>query len=172
MNEANPTQKLGKYMLGGAWVVILAILIAFFNDWGEKQANPNRSPEARSGGGINEVTLYRNRQHQYLADGEINGMPVTFMVDTGASAVAVPPITAERLGLVKGRKNFAHTANGVTEIFITQIESLSLGTIELNDVPAGITMGMGEGLVLLGMSALRNIEFTHRDGVLTLKQYR
>ena len=63
------------------------------------------------------------------------------------------------------------TANGLVETRATRIDELRLGTITLRDVRASINPGMRDDEILLGMSALKNIEFTHRNGVLTLKQY-
>ncbi|MFO8212242.1 TIGR02281 family clan AA aspartic protease, partial [Pseudomonas aeruginosa] len=103
-------------------------------------------------------------------DGLIDGAPATFLLDTGASAVAVPEALALRLQLQRGAPIDLDTANGRTRGWRTRLQRLELGDILLKDVPAIIAPGMGGNEVLLGMSALRQLEFSQRDGTLVLRQ--
>ena len=64
----------------------------------------------------------------------------------------------------------AATANGVVTVFATQINELKLGNILLYDIDASVTPSMPGNTILLGMSALRQIEFTQRGSFLTLRQ--
>ena len=153
------------------WLLALGLLTYYFDQWLERRENPNFSPIATTEGGINQVVLERNYQHHYLTRGTINQVPVTFLVDTGATTVAIPKHLAEQLGLAPGALQMSTTANGVVETRATIIDELTLGSITLHDVPANINPGMRGDEILLGMSALKNIEFTHKNGVLTLKQY-
>jgi aspartyl protease family protein len=73
--------------------------------------------------------------------------------------------------LTRGVPGQAITANGTVDVYSTMIDRLQIGSITLFQVRASINMGMEQDQILLGMSALKNIEFTHRDGTLTLKQY-
>jgi aspartyl protease family protein len=57
-------------------------------------------------------------------------------------------------------------------VFDTQLDQLSIGDITLKNVNASINPSMDMGEILLGMSALKEIEFTQRGDQLTLKQYR
>jgi aspartyl protease family protein len=93
------------------------------------------------------------------------------MLDTGATGVAVPAPVAERLGLARGQRYRAQTANGVAVGYATRLDSVSVGEIELRDVQAGITPGLQMDQVLLGMSFLKHIEFTQRGDRLILRQY-
>jgi len=158
-------------MILAGWILALTLLTVYFNQWLDKRQNPNAQPLATSGNGVNEVVLERNYQHHYVASGAINGVAVTFMVDTGATTVSVPEHLAEKLQLKPGAPQMTTTANGLVETRATRIDELRLGTITLRDVRASINPGMRDDEILLGMSALKNIEFTHRNGVLTLKQY-
>ena len=162
---------MGKGMITAAWLVALALLTFYFNQWLEERQNPNSRPIAMSENGINQVILERNYQHHYVATGTINGISVTFLVDTGATTVSVPAHLADKLQLRPGVPQMTNTANGIIETRATTINELRLGTITLSNVRASINPGMRSDEILLGMSALKNIEFTHRDGVLTLKQY-
>lgn len=158
-------------MILAGWIVALILLTYAFSQWLDKRYNPNDRPLSMSNNGINQVVLERNFQHHYIASGTINGAPVTFLVDTGATTVSVPAHLAEKLRLTPGAPQMANTANGVVETRATRIDELRLGSITLRDVRASLNPGMRGEEILLGMSALKNIEFSHRDGVLTLKQY-
>jgi aspartyl protease family protein len=166
---ANP---FGKLFLGLSWVFLLGGLTLYFNEHLKDEANPNRNPESFLTADYAEVRLARNQQHHFVATGRINGQEVTFLVDTGATQVALNPALAARLNLPKGREGFANTANGVTPTFDTRIDRLDLGAITLTAVPASITLGMQNDEVLLGMSALRHLDLQMQDGLLTLRQKR
>ena len=73
-------------MLLIAWLLIMGGLYWFFSDWNAKQANPNTARVLSLQQG--EVTLARNGAGHYVAEGEINGRRVVFLLDTGATAVA------------------------------------------------------------------------------------
>ncbi|MCY1181170.1 clan AA aspartic protease [compost metagenome] len=122
------------------------------------------------GEGYVEVRLASSRQGHYRLDGRIDGQAVTFLLDTGATQVAVPARVAERLGLAPGAAVTLSTANGRVTGHRTQLQDLRLGDIRLTQVPAIIVPGMDGEEVLLGMSALKQLEFTQRDGTLVLRQ--
>jgi aspartyl protease family protein len=168
---SHPEARLGKSMILLGWLLALGLLTYYFNDWLKARENPNRHPNASSTNGINQLILERNYQHHYLTGGTINGTSVTFLVDTGATTVSVPAHLAPRLGLKPGAVQMSSTANGMVETRATTIDELKMGTITLYDVRASINPGMQADEILLGMSALKNIEFTHKEGVLTLKQF-
>lgn len=166
----HPEARLGKGMIWLGWLLALGLLTTYFNSWLKERENPNRRPNSSSENGINHLVLERNYQHHYLTEGAINGISVTLLVDTGATTVSVPAHLAPRLGLKPGAVQLTSTANGVVETRATVIDELKMGTISLYHVRASINPGMQDDEILLGMSALKNIEFTHKNGVLTLKQ--
>ena len=100
----------------------------------------------------------------------INGQAVQFMLDTGATDVAIPSAVAERLGLARGVPVTVSTANGRSEGYRTRLDSVRLGAIELRDVRALVAPGLDGEQVLLGMSALKKLEFTQRGGTMLLRQ--
>lgn len=154
-----------------AWLVFLGLGVFYFSDVLEKQYNPNRSLETRhTAQGLIEVVLQRNRQGHYVTSGGINGLPVTFILDTGATGVAIPADVAQRLGLQRGRAFSTQTANGMSVSYAVKLEQVSVGGIALEDVPASITPGLTTNEVLLGMSFLKHIEFTQRGNQLILRQ--
>lgn len=155
-----------------AWVAGLSLAAMWFAGVEERRINPNQQPESLTTEGGVEVRLQSNPQGHYLAKGEINGREVTFLLDTGATFVAIPARVADRLGLPRGRRVTVNTANGTADSFTTSIDTLQLGAIRLHDVNAGIVPGMGGEEILLGMSALRQLDFTQRGGELILRQHR
>lgn len=165
--EDNAQKRIGSHMLIGAWVLILAGLVAFFGSWEKKQYNPNQNLTDE---GESTVVLQRNRMHHYVASGIINQTPVVFLLDTGATEVVVPEGLARRIGLKPGQKSIANTANGTVQVRQTMIDTLQLGSITLRDVRASINPGMSGEEILLGMSALKDLEFTQSGDTLTLRQ--
>ncbi|NRB41652.1 MAG: retroviral-like aspartic protease family protein [Pseudomonadales bacterium] len=118
-----------------------------------------------------EVTLKSKRNGHYTFIGEINGQPVTFFYDTGASRVAIPVPVANYLELTKGYPSQTHTANGTTTSFSTRLNQIKVGDIELHNIPAGIVKGLEGKQILLGMSFLRHVEISQSNGMLKLTQH-
>ena len=77
---------------------------------------------------------------------------------------------ADHLSLRRGQPGRAMTANGPVTVYSTSIDELSIGDIKLYNVPASINPGMSDQAILLGMSALKQIEFVQRGDSLTLRQ--
>jgi len=156
-------------MLAIAWLMALGLLTLIFGRWEANQYNPNSAPEYRESNGTREVVLKSNRQHHYVSQGLINNHSVTFLLDTGATDVVVPEEVAKQLQLQRGSRQYATTANGVVEVFATRINQLSIGNIQLYNIRASINPAMGGTEILLGMSALKEVEFTQRGDTLTLR---
>ena len=150
-------------------VLGMVFLTFFFGGVKENRRNPNSDPTSSIHSESIEVPLKRNRQGHYLLIGQINGEDVEFLLDTGATDVVVPESTARRLGLPYGIRGRAMTANGPVTIYQTRINELHLGKIRLTNIDASINPKMA-GAILLGMSALGQIEFSQQADTLTLKQ--
>ncbi len=164
-----PGLKLGRGMWIATWVIALALLTLFFAEEESRWFNPNQDPQTRTTQeGVKEVVLQANRQGHYVATGAINNLPADFLLDTGATTVALSEDLAIFYGLNKGKAGFASTANGTTRIYLTHIERLQIGDIVLYDVSASINPGMDD-FILLGMSALKQVELIQRDNLLTLR---
>ncbi len=164
----NP-KRLGRYMTLAAWVLLLGLLTLMFNAWMQREANPNRVlvvTENAQGG--ETIRLQRNRSGHYLAPGRINGVAVTFIVDTGATRVAVPVHLAEAAGLVKGVSGQSMTASGVANTWLTEIDSLRLGPFEMESVPGVIIPSMPGDQVLLGMSFLKYLSLKQEGESLSI----
>ncbi|WP_295446337.1 TIGR02281 family clan AA aspartic protease [uncultured Thiodictyon sp.] len=169
----DPQSSLGRVMLFGAWVVGMALLVFFFKGVIERQRNPNPQPVAVAGAGAaSSVVLRRNRAGHYVAGGSINGEPVVFMLDTGATDVALPLALARRLGLQLRPGGRAQTANGTVETWATRLDSVDLGGLVARDVRASVLPAMSSDEVLLGMSYLKQFELIQQGDTLTLRRHR
>lgn len=171
MTDPSP-QKIGKGMIAAAWIIGLLLLTQFFAHWQKEQINPNTEPQSTvNQDGRRDVILQRNRSGHYVTVGFINGQPVTLMLDTGATDVVIPESIAKSLGLNRLAYSQASTANGTIPVYKTRIDRLSIGNIQLHDVPASINPAMsGKQAILLGMSALKQLEMVQKNQTLTLIQ--
>ena len=164
-------QKIGKSMVFAMWLVLLALLTLFFDKYLGDQQNPNQQVIQREAAdGRREVVLEQNRYGHYVATGRINGEEVTFLLDTGATDIAIPEQIANRLNLPRGRQIQFHTANGIARGYATRLDSVSLGHIRLRDLPASINPNVDSDEILLGMSFLKQLELNQKGRILTLRQ--
>ena len=156
--------RFGRWMIVGAWVLFLILLTLLFTQWLETRSNPNRSLNVVSGlSGEATLVLKSNPAGHFLAPGEINGVEVTFLLDTGATRVAVPAAVAADAGLARGVRSQGMTAGGMTESWLTRIARVRLGPFEMEQVQAAIIPDMPGSEVLLGMSFLRHLRLEHSD---------
>ncbi|MFT6914639.1 MAG: aspartyl protease family protein [Motiliproteus sp.] len=170
MNADSIAPKIGRKMMILAWIIGLGLMTWTFGSWQEERRNPNSSPQSAEAGGATQVKLLRNRQGHYVTSGKINQQAVTFLIDTGATTVAIPGELQQALGLNAGNRQSSITANGTATSYATLIERLEIGEIVLFDVRASILPNMPGQQILLGMSALREIEFSQKGDRLILRQ--
>jgi aspartyl protease family protein len=118
--------------------------------------------------GRSMVILQRDRSGHYLAEGAINGVAVDFLLDTGATDVAIPERLARELGLEFGPDVAVMTAAGPVRGWMTRLESVSLGGLSLANVRGTITAGPLDE-VLLGMSFLKHFRLTQQGDELIIE---
>ena len=119
-----------------------------------------------------EVTIYRTN-NMFTAVGSVNGFPVTFLVDTGASQVAMGRQDAERYGVdyqLGGDPTGVSTAAGVKRAWRVKINKVRVGDIELHNVDGIVVDGAGPPGVLLGMSFLGRLEMSNDGDALKLRK--
>lgn len=165
-SPSNPHSALGRGMALVASLLLLGGLWLYFGQAIEARDNPNRHLDVAPG---TELVLKRGSHGHYVFPGEINGQPVIFLLDTGATLVSVPAHLAGRLNLVPGASQNSITANGTVTTRATRIARLAFGPFVVNDVQASINPGMQDNQILLGMSVLRHLEFTQRGDTLVLR---
>lgn len=164
------TKHIGTGMIIVAMVIGLGLLTQMFQSVLDTQYNPNQTVRtSQINSDFIEIVLKRNRSGHYVSTGLINGSEMIFLLDTGATFVAIPEHQAQRLGLKKGKKIQILTANGRSTGYQTIINELSIGKIHLYDIKAVITPNLEE--ILLGMSVLKQLEFTQRGDELTIRQF-
>ncbi len=173
MNEPDDntasTRGTGRVMIIAAWILVLILLTLFFNNQLDRQRNPNHQLATNMTEGVAEVRLQRNRSGHYVATGSINGQPVEFMLDTGATDVSIPVAIADRLGLQRGRAMSYRTANGTITAWQTIADEVQLGPLTLGPIRASINPHDKSNAILLGMSFLKHLDFSQQGNTLTLR---
>lgn len=152
-----------------AWIaslLILGLFYLYFENSLLARDNPNRQLQVAPG---SELVLKRSRDGHYIFPGTINGQPVTFLLDTGATLVSVPAHLANDLQLSPGAFQQSITANGTVTTRATRIESLAFGPFNVREVSASLNPGMHTDQILLGMSVLKQLEFSQRGDTLILR---
>jgi len=171
MTEDDPTNKIGKLFVWFAWIIAIALLMFVFEDVLNQQYNPNSQPEVNlNSSGQAEVILKQNRQGHYVTRGSINETSVTFLLDTGATQVSIPAHIADQLELDSYGSYPVQTANGRVTVYKTKIDQLSIGNIFLYNVAAHINPAMKNDEILLGMSALKQLDFQQTGKKLILRE--
>ena len=121
---------------------------------------------------FSEVKIPRGNNGHFFTAGSINGRPAKFMVDTGATSVAMNINQARRLGinLRHAKTGFASTAGGVVETFRVTLDKVSVGSITLHNIKASVVDGDYPTNILLGNSFLSKIEMTEQAGVMVFRK--
>jgi aspartyl protease family protein len=123
---------------------------------------------------VPSVTLYANAQGHFLSECQINGASLKFLVDTGATTVALNSGDAKfaKIDYKRGEPVMVGTANGVVTAYRVTIASLKIGGITLSQVEGSVLEGGSPSVVLLGMSALNRLDMKRQDIAMTLtKKY-
>ena len=130
-----------------------------------------RSTAASSSDRGKAILAADSRGH-FLADATVNGLPVRFVVDTGATLIALPQQEAERLGINfrAGQASQTRTANGLAQVYLVKLDAVKIGGIELHNVDATVHQGGGLDQALLGMSFLNRVLMQRDGATMTLIQ--
>ena len=119
-----------------------------------------------------QLSISRGAGNHYWIAGSIEGHPVQFLVDTGATSVAMNEGQARRLGIdyrVAGRPMVASTAGGNIRAWSIKLDSVKVGGLEVLGVEAAVLEGDSPTEVLLGMSFLSRVRWREENGVLQLE---
>jgi len=129
-----------------------------------------RAPSPQAG---RSVVLAKARNGHFAAQVRVDGRWLEFLVDTGASHIAMPQKEAARLGIFPRASDYTvrvNTANGVTKAALVQLRTVEIGDILVRDVAAIVHPDEGLSVNLLGMSFLSRVRWTHDHGRLVLEQ--
>lgn len=138
--------------------------------------NANYSAPKAQPASTNKVAkILRGNNGMYHTPGFINGVAVNFLVDTGASQVAMSEQVAKRIGLLyelNGQRVGVNTAAGVATAYALPLNKVKVGDIELTNIEALVIKGAGPTEVLLGMSFLNRVKMVDNGQILQLtKKY-
>ena len=119
------------------------------------------------------VTIAPDPRGMYHTPGAINGQPVQFLVDTGATTVAMNAIEARRLGvdyLLRGQPVAVATASGRSQAWFVELNEVSVGGIKIHNIGAVVLEGGFPQQILLGMSFLSQLQMQRNGMLLELRQ--
>lgn len=175
VNGGNPrTLSVGGKTPEGVKLLAVEDGAALFEIDGKKERLVLGAHAVSSGGagGGSSVTLTADSRGQFFTQGSVNGAPVRFVVDTGATYVALGASDAVRAGIDyrnKGQPGQAMTANGVIRSWRVPGNSVRLGDITLHEVDVAVQEN-NMPVVLLGMSFLNRVEMKRAGDTMTLKK--
>jgi aspartyl protease family protein len=141
---------------------------------GPARSVDNGSSSVASNASLNSLTIPRDRTGHYRVDANIGGSSLEFLVDTGASIIALTDRDASRLGIKPAPRDYTvqiQTANGVARAARVRLASVRMGHLMVQDVEAVIMPRGALNENLLGMSFLSRLRrFEFRTGQLVLEQ--
>jgi aspartyl protease family protein len=161
-------RRTGLLMIAAGWLLLVGLIWWAMEGQLERLANPNATL-AEVSDPQSEIVLQQGSDGHYRAPGRINGHAVEFLVDTGATEVAIPLALAKTMGLRTGRAFQAHTASGITRAYATRLDSVSLGGLQARGVAGTIMANEGSDEVLLGMSFLSRFDIRISAGEMRLR---
>ncbi len=125
------------------------------------------APTERADGSL---LVPRSANGHYVVDGTVDGEPVRFLIDTGASRIALPVTLARRLGYYQGREITVHTASGPSTASEFKVKRITFGPFTAEDVTVVALMNLETPL--LGMSLLQSIELRQTAAGLEMRRAR
>lgn len=160
---APKTVKVGQ-SAGGVTVVSVEQDRATIEVDGRKRTLVRGQTYSNAGSGPQTVTLSAGAGGHFFTEGQVNGGAVRFVVDTGATVVALPASDAQRLRINyrAGQQTTTQTAGGPTPAWVVTLDSVRVGGIELQGVQA-VVIEQGLPIALLGNSFLSRTDM-RRDG--------
>jgi len=120
-----------------------------------------------------DVLIYRDSTGMFKTVGSINGLPVKFLVDTGASSVAMNSAQARRLGIdyhVEGDLIYVSTASDVVPAYRVKLNIVKVGSIQLRNVSGVVIESAQPAEVLLGTTYLSRVEMINQGNRLILRR--
>jgi aspartyl protease family protein len=159
------------------WVAVVAVLAVGYAYRGElmeagRRVRAELVPAYAVRTGAHEMVLTQGEGGQFYVMGKVNGAPLRFVIDTGASDIVLSPDDAKRVGVPVETLDFARayeTANGVGRGAGWRAERLEVGPVAFKDIEVSIN-GAPMSASLLGMTFLRRLDsFEFRGNQLVLR---
>lgn len=135
---------------------------------GDAPANVGGAPTSSRG---SRIVLAAGSGGHFTTPGSINGKPVNFLVDTGATSIAIGSIEADRIGLnyKSGPMGQSSTANGMVAFWRIKLSSVRIGDVEVYDVDAAV-LNASMPYVLLGNTFLTRFQMKRENDQLVLER--
>lgn len=131
----------------------------------------NRIAQSFSQPKVKQLRIQSGRHNHFFYKGTINGFAANFLVDTGASAIAINALTAKRMGITRKMSRgdvLVNTANSQVKGYLVTLREVKLGPIVVNNIDAYIMPNEYPKEILLGNSFLSKCDMTVENGVLVL----
>ena len=133
------------------WLVVMSVLYVAMDSW--------RAPRPAVVAADGALVIPRGADGHFRVAGTVNGQPVMFMVDTGASTVVVTDALAQRAGLSGGEPTRFRTANGVSQGRMTTAQSVVVRSFAMSAVRVGVGYsGENADDALLGQNFLQHFD--------------
>lgn len=134
-------------------------------------AAPAQVGGGAGGGGGSQIVMPVGPGGHFMTTGSINGKSVQFMVDTGATSVAMSQTDADRIGIdwKRGRRGMTQTAGGVVPIYGVNLTSVRIGDVEVFNVDA-VVIQTEMPMVLLGNSFLSRFSMRRESDTMRLER--
>ncbi|MDB5814037.1 MAG: hypothetical protein JWN23_1154 [Rhodocyclales bacterium] len=122
-------------------------------------------------GAVQSVTLVADPRGHFVVTGSVNGAPITFLVDTGASSVALTTQQAKTAGInyMAGEHGYANTANGTVQTWRVMLDKVTINGLTLQNVE-GTILPAESGVALLGMTFLNRLNMSREGNTMILKR--
>lgn len=133
---------------------------------GQHISSSFQAPPAKS-----QVVITPDKMGMYHVNGSINGFQVKFLVDTGATLIAMNEIQAKRMGLdykLSGVPGQTSTASGIAKAWYIVLEKVKVGSLKLRKVDAVVIKGQHPRTVLLGNSFLNRFQMVRNGKIMEL----
>ena len=121
---------------------------------------------------VTRKSIYADRRGMFKTTGSINGQSVQFLVDTGATTIAMSSIEAKRLNIsyrLNGKQTTTRTASGIAKAYLVNLKVVKVGVIEQKNVKGIVIAGAFPKQVLLGMTFLNRLKVEKSGNVMVLE---
>ena len=167
MSDIQKTARFGAIAIAAVWLSIAGVLYLGF-EYIEQSKQAKLQPYTRAAG---ELVIPRQRDGHFHVAGEVNRQRVKFLIDTGASHVAVSQALAEQAGLPAGSPITLSTANGQRPGQLVRGVPVRAGDLVLNDASVSVGLsGMAPDQALLGQSFLKQFDVEIRGDTMVLRR--
>jgi aspartyl protease family protein len=161
--DNNQYAQSGRIMFIITWVFLFFLFFVFFYYF---NSSNDSSYNIQNG----TLIIKPDREGHYRISGAINDEKVMFIVDTGATLVAIPQSLAKRLQLQGRYPVLLQTASGQVYGSLTRLKKLTFANFKLHDVKAVIIPNNDNTMVLLGMNVLSQFDLSQKDKRLIIKK--